>query len=398
MSAELAILGGWPTFGEPLHVGRPNPGDRGRLLARIEQILDRNWLTNDGPVVRELEAALAEVTGVSEVVAVANGTLALGLAAHVLGFAGEVVVPSFTFVGTAHALRWIGLRPVFCDVDPVTHTADPASVAAAIGPDTSAVVPVHLWGNVCDTDAIEALAEDAGLRVVYDAAHALACGAGGRRVGGFGAAEAFSLHATKFVHSFEGGAVATSDPELADRLRLARNFGFAGYDRVEQLGINAKMPEVSAAMGLCSLEARGDVLARNTENRAAYADGLAGLPGVRLVGRGRNDAHNDQYVVLEIDAAGAGIDRDLLIEVLWAENVRARRYFTPGCHRVAPYVEENPSRSLPVTERLCDTVLALPTGLAVTPDDAGLVAALVARAIDDSARVRSASASAAVVP
>ena len=384
---QLAVLGGAPSFDAPLHVGRPNEVDRERFLARVNGILDRNWLTNDGPLVRELEAVIAEQAGVAHAVATCNATTALGLLARALDLDGEVIVPSYTFVGTAHAFRWQRLQPVFCDVDPVTHGADPASVAALISDRTAAIIPVHLWGTICDVDALEALAADAGVPLAFDAAHAFGCGRGGRSAGSFGRAEVFSLHATKYVQSFEGGAVTTDDDELAERLRLLRNFGFTGYDRVDHLGTNAKMPEASAAMGLTSIEGRWEVEQRNLANRQAYSEALAEVPGLAVVGTGSNDRHNHQYVVVEVDEASTGLDRDALVAVLWAENVLARRYFAPGCHRMEPYASEGPHPTLPVTERLCDDVLVLPTGTAVTPDDARTIGDVLARAADAADRV-----------
>lgn len=382
---RLAILGGDPRFGETLHVGRPNEGDRTAFLERVGDILDRNWLTNDGPVLREFEDRICASTGADHAIAVANGTLALALVVRAFDLRGEVIVPSYTFVGTAHAVRWEGLRPVFCDVEPDDHTASPASIRACVSEHTAAILPVHLWGNVCATAEIESLADELDVPVMYDAAHALACGHSGRSVGSFGVAEVFSFHATKFVHSLEGGAVVTSDADLAERLRSLRNFGFAGYDRVEALGLNAKMSEVSAAMGLSVFDRIDDIKERNRENRDAYRAGFEPIEGLTLTGTGRNTEHNLQYVVVEIDESALGVSRDLLVDALWAEGVRARRYFTPGCHRSSPYAEEwtNPV-PLPVTEELCTTVMVLPTGLAVTPEIASDVCELIASIIDQA--------------
>lgn len=381
---DLAALGGAPSFEEPLHVGRPNLGDRDALMARIEGMLDRNWLTNDGPLVREFEDVLCERLGVRHAVAMCNGTVALSLTAMALELTGEVILPSFTFVATAHALRWQGLEPVFADVDPRRHTLDPAQVAGLVTERTSAVLGVHLWGNPCDTDALGEAAAAAGVPVLYDAAHAFGSGTQAGMVGGFGSAEVFSFHATKFVNSFEGAAVTTDDDALAERLRLLRNFGFVGYDRVDHLGINGKMPEVCAAMGITSLEAIDGFLARNRANLDAYRGALAGIPGVELVEPSPAGPHNHQYVVVEVDEAAAGIHRDVVVEALWAENVRARRYFSPGCHRSEPYAGEQHGvgERLPVTEALCERVLVLPTGTSVTPEVAADIGALVGLVVE----------------
>ena len=210
---DLAIFGGPPEFSTPLHVGRPNIGDRQRLFERIEAALDRRWLTNDGPILREFEARLAEFIGVEHCVAVSSGMTALQLAIRAAGLTGEVIVPSFTFIGTPHALLWEGLTPVFCDVDPKTHNIDPARVAELITPRTSAILGVHLWGRPCDIKALQAIAEARGLQLLFDAAHAFGCSYKGAMLGGFGAAETFSFHATKFVEFSRGRSGRDSEPE-----------------------------------------------------------------------------------------------------------------------------------------------------------------------------------------
>ena len=209
---SLALFGGSPAFRDALHVGRPNLGDRARLLGRIGDILDRRWLTNRGPYVQEFEQRVAALTGTEHCVAVSNGTAALDLTARALGLRGEVIVPSLTFVATAHALQWQGIRPVFCDIDPVTLTLDPARVEALIGPHTTGILPVHLFGQPCNTEALADIARRHHLQLFYDASHAFGCTRGGRPVGGFGAAEVFSFHATKFVHTLE---VVPSPPTMA---------------------------------------------------------------------------------------------------------------------------------------------------------------------------------------
>lgn len=375
--SDLAILGGPALFPEPLHVGRPNIGDRARFFERLGAALDRRWLSNGGPLTLELEERIREITGARHALAVDNATAGIQVAAVAAGLTGDVIVPSFTFVGTAHALRWIGLRPIFCDVDPETLLIDPASAAAAITDETTGILGVHLWGRVCPTDALDRLAAERGLTVLYDAAHALACTAGGRSVGTFGAAEIFSFHATKFVNSFEGGAITTDDDALADRAAKLRNFGFVGYDRTEMAGTNAKMNEAAAAMGLTSLDAMPDIIATNRAHAAHYAAALAGLDGVRFLAFDPPDSSNAQYAVIRIDAAAAGVHRDSVYRALHAENVLARRYFAPGAHRMEPYRSERAGPPLPVTERASDEVLSLPTGTGVTPEDVEAVAGLL---------------------
>jgi dTDP-4-amino-4,6-dideoxygalactose transaminase len=364
---ELAIFGGTPLFAEALHVGRPNIGNRQRFEARMTDILDRKWLTNGGKYVRELEDRIAEYVGVKHCIAMCNATVALEIVIRALGLTGEVIVPSFTFVATAHALQWQQIVPVFCDIDPATHNIDPRRVEELITPSTTGIIGVHLWGRACDTEALGAIARHHNLHLIYDAAHALACSHEGRMVGNFGDAEVFSFHATKFFNSFEGGAVTTNDDELANQIRLMKNFGFSGYDQVTFIGTNGKMSECSAAMGLTSLESLEDFIQQNHQNYQQYRDGLAGVPEIRLMTFDEKEKCNYQYIVMELDEAGAGIGRDELVEVLHAENVIARRYFYPGCHRMEPYRSDYPNAGLrlPLTERLVERVITLPTGTSV---------------------------------
>jgi dTDP-4-amino-4,6-dideoxygalactose transaminase len=375
---DLAIFGGSPSFAGPLHVGAPNLGDRQRLLARINEALDRNRLTNDGPFVQELEHRIAGRLGVAHCVAMCNGTVALQIAVRACELRGEIIVPSFTFVATPHALRWLGLTPVFCDVDPVTHNIDPSQVQALITPETSAIIGVHVWGRPCDTKRLSAIADHHGLGLLFDAAHAFGCSSLGRMVGGFGDAEVFSFHATKLANSFEGGAVVTNSGELASRLRLMRNFGFADYDQVVSIGINGKMSEVAAAMGLTSLDSLDHSIEINRQNYAQYLEHLRGVPGVSAVRFDDREACNYQYVVVEIDNAAFGCTRDEVQRVLWAENILARRYFYPGCHRVEPYRSDaRVSRQLPATESLCERVLCLPTGATVSAEAVEIICQII---------------------
>jgi len=364
---ELAIFGGLPEFTQPVHVGRPNTGNREAFLARINQVLDAGYLTNNGPRVLELEQRLSDLLRVKHVVAVCNGTLALELLIRAMGLAGEVILPSLTFVATAHALSMLGITPVFCDVDPVTHNLDPQQVERSITPQTTAILGVHLWGRACEVEELEALSRRHKLALIYDAAHAFSCSQNGRMIGNFGNAEIFSFHATKFFHTLEGGAVTTADTQLADRIRLLRNFGFAGLDHVVSIGTNAKMNEISAAMGLTLLDDLNSITETNFKNYNLYTNLLENLPGVCLVSYNPNEHNNYQYIVLEIDAEKAGLSRDQMNDILWAENIRARRYFFPGVHRMEPYRSTLPaySNQLPVTERLVHRLMALPNGTSI---------------------------------
>jgi len=383
---DLAIAGAPPTFQSLLHVGRPNIGDRDRLMERINDLLDRRWLSNAGVYVNEFERRLAEMLGVEHCVVMCNGTVALEIAIRALGLKGEVIIPSLTFIATAHALQWQQIKPVFCDIDPSSCTIDSARIEELITPRTTGIIGVHLWGRPCDTEAMQRIADAHGLRLLYDAAHALGVTSRGRLVGGFGDAEVFSFHATKFVNSFEGGAVTTNDAELAGRIRLMKNFGFSDYDTVVYIGTNGKMPEVSAAMGLTSLESMDDFIAVNHRNYLAYKDGIDKIPGLRLLPYTDGERTNYQYIVLCLDEEATGIHRDGLIEVLHRENVMARRYFYPGCHRMEPYRTQQPRAGLvlPETEKLVRQTLVMPTGTGVRPEDIPEIVDILRCAIDNA--------------
>jgi len=366
---DLAIFGGQPAFLYPLFVGRPNKFDRTRLFDRLNWALDNEWLTNGGPLTSEFEHCVAELAGVRHCVATCNATAGLQLLAHATGLTGEVVMPSLTFVATAHSMRWLGLEPVFCDVDPRTGCIDVASAeATSITERTSAIIGVHLWGQSCAVVELEKLAADKGIALFFDAAHALGCTSFGRAIGGFGDAEVFSFHATKVVSAFEGGAIVSDDDELAHRVRALRNFGIGLTGGNAAGGTNAKMCEASAAMGLTSLEAFADAVEWNRANYESYRSELEGLPGVRIVEMPETERNNYQYVIVEIDNEVSGMGRDLLMQLLRAEQVTAKPYFSPACHEQEPYRSRG-RVELPHTERLSARVLALPTGTGVSSED-----------------------------
>jgi dTDP-4-amino-4,6-dideoxygalactose transaminase len=287
-----------------------------------------------------------------------------------LGFSGEVILPSLTFVATAHALQWQQIKPVFCDVDPVTLCIDPNQVKRHITSTTTGILGVHVYGHGCDTEALQAIADAHGLKLMFDAAHAFGNVINGKKIGSFGECEVFSFHATKFFNTFEGGAVATNNDELAEKIRFMQNFGFADMDRVDHIGTNGKMTEICAAMGLVNLRSMEGFLETNLRNHDIYAQGLAGIPGLRMIQNpnGQPDTSNHQYVLVEVEE-GFALSRDELMKRLHAENVLVRRYFWPGCHRMEPYktLQPDAGAALPVTEALLGRILLFPTGTSIDP-------------------------------
>jgi dTDP-4-amino-4,6-dideoxygalactose transaminase len=367
---------------DKLYVGRPNIGDRERFLERVNGILDRRWLSNDGPLLKEFEEKVADFLGVKNVVAMCNATAALEIACRALDLKGEVIVPSYTFVATAHALQWQEITPVFCDMNPATHNIDPTKIERLITPRTSGIIGVHVWGRGCDTEAIEEIAARRNLKVMYDASHGFGCAKGGRMLGTFGECEVFSFHATKFLNCFEGGAVVTNNDELAEKMRLMRNFGFVDFDKVVYLGVNGKMSEVHAAMGLTNLEAIEEIIAVNRRNYEAYKVGLSDVPGISVIDYDPAERNNYQYVVVEVNPEICPRNRDEIVEALHAENIIARKYFWPGCHKMEPYrsLQPNAGLLLPETERIAARVIVLPTGQTVDEETVARVCEVIRKA------------------
>lgn len=384
--SELALFGGTPEFDEKLFVGRPNLGNRERLFERLNDMLDRRWLTNHGPFVIEFEEKIAKFLGVKHCIAMCNATVGLEIAVRALGMSGEVIVPSFTFIATVHALQWQGITPVFADIDPKTHLLDPAAVEKMITPRTTGIIGVHLWGEPCNIEDLTEIARRRRLKLIFDAAHAFGCSHGNQMIGNFGDAEVFSFHATKFFNTFEGGAVVTNNDDLARKIRLMQNFGFTGFDKVDFIGTNGKMSEASAAMGLTSLESLEVFLETNRRNYFLYRDGLLGLPGIRFLEYSHDSKKNFQYVVIEVDRMESKLSRDQLRDILWAENVIVRRYFYPGCHRMEPYISYYPYAGsfLPATEDITQKVLILPTGTTIGKEEISKICNIIKLSISQA--------------
>lgn len=363
---DLALFGGSQAFSDPYHVGRPNLGDRQKLLTRLNDILDRRWLSNFGHYVQAFEKQVAEIAGTKHAIACSNGTVALEITSRALNLVGEVIVPAFTFIATAHALQWQEIKPVFADIRAEDHNLDPGQIERHITPKTTGILAVHLWGQACDTEKIEAIAKKYNLQVFYDGSHAFGCDTRGRPIGGQGRATVFSFHATKFINTLEGGAVVTNDDELATKMRLMKNFGFLTYDEVIHVGTNGKMNEFSAAMGLTNLEAMEEIVAVNKQNFECYQRAFAEIPGIRLMNYHPKGRFNFQYVIAEVHE-DCPISRDNLVKALWAENFLVRKYFWPGCHRMEPYRSLFPNAylTLTMTEKVAAKIIVFPTGQAI---------------------------------
>lgn len=373
------------SIAETLHVGRPNIGSYQRFLSLVEDIFERRWFSNNGKLVNELEFLLSEYLEVKHCILVCNGTMGLQLATKALELTGEVIVPAFTFIATVHALQWMGLKPIFVDVDPLTHTLDPDKIISLINENTSGIIGVHLWGNPCATEKIESIAKIYDLKVIYDAAHAFSCRHQTKMIGNFGDCEVFSFHATKFFQTFEGGAITTNNDQLAQKIRLMKNFGFQGLDNVIELGINGKMTEIQAAMGLACFESLEEIVKINRRNYEYYRQHLEEITGIRFFNYDKIAQTNFQYIIAVVDAKTAGLTRDELVQILQDCNIRARRYFYPGCHRSAPYRTLYPEQitNLPNTDFLCERVMALPTGQSVSVRDIDVICQIIKQSLQN---------------
>jgi dTDP-4-amino-4,6-dideoxygalactose transaminase len=347
-----------------------------QLADALSDVFDSGWLTNDGKCVHQLEQLICERLCVRNCVAVANGTLGLELAAtSLMSKHGEVIVPSFTFIATAHALSWLGYTPVFAEVDNMTHVLSPADVEAHITSRTVGILGVHLWGTPCAVRPLTEIAKKYSIPLFFDAAHAFLCADAYIPIGNFGACEVFSFHATKFFNTVEGGAITTDDDTLAQRLREMRNFGFpgTGVTYVQRGGINAKLSEVHAAIGIENWSILNNVILRNMGNYARYQRNLNGCGGISVYEHSGN--RNYQYVVITL--TDKNTSADVLARMLKAENVLARRYFSPPCHLQEPYRYVPRSGTLKNTEALSKQTLVLPTGLAVDGADVDQISELI---------------------
>lgn len=368
------------TAPNPLYVGQLNVPDRQATRQAFESIFDRRFYTNHGPLVAEFERRIADRLGVAHAICVTNGTVALMVAMKAAGLSGKAIVPAFTFPATVQSLTYAGVEPVFCDVNATTHNITADTVKAALEPGVSAIVGVHMWGQSCDVDALDAVAQKIDAVTIFDAAHSFGCLTNGRPVGGQGLCEVFSFHATKVLNCAEGGCITTNDDRLAAALRTVANFHDREGDVPVALRINAKMSEAQAAMGLLSLATLDATIEENRQRYVRFRDRLSEIPGIHFVDHASTGSSNFQYVVIEIEDCFP-MSQAGLMAYLRSEDIVVRRYFYPGMHEAPPY--NTRQWQLPVTDVLCGKVLQLPSGSMVAPGDidamCDLIAAVAAR-------------------
>lgn len=362
----------------PVFVSEPLLPELSELIPMLEQIWEKKYVTNHGPLHQRLEAELQTYLGVDTAMLFNNGTIGLitALKFFDLPLGSEVITSPMTFAATAHAITWNGLKPVFADVLPGTLTLDPEAVAKAITKNTSAILGVHVYGTICEVEAFAALGAKHDVRVIYDAAHAFGAAKDGIPIGCFGDASIFSFHATKLFNTLEGGLIATPNAQDREKIYYLRNFGIKNEEEVVEVGINGKMNEVQAAIGLLNLRAVAGEKAKRRQLRKRYCDMLAGLDGVQTQQKQPGVETSEQYFPLVIDETRFGRTRDDIYEALKVRNVFARKYFHPICtdfetYRHLPIIS---TRSVPYVTEVKSRVLCLPFHSGVSEDAVAVMA------------------------
>jgi dTDP-4-amino-4,6-dideoxygalactose transaminase len=346
---------------EKIYVTQPNLPSLDEFIPYLQQIWDNKWLTNNGPFHKQLEQALCGYLGVEHLALFTNGTIALVTALQALRITGEVITTPFSFVATAHSLVWNGLTPVFVDIDPVTCNLDPDKVVQAITPHTTAIMPVHCYGNPCNVDAIQRIADSYGLKVIYDAAHAFGVKYRGESLLKHGDLSVLSFHATKVYNTFEGGAIVCPDATTKQRIDYLKNFGFADEVTVMAPGINGKMSEINAAFGLLQLQYIDDAIMHRREIDARYRSALADVRGITCLPEAEDTVRNYSYVPVLV-TTDYPLKRDELYQMLKDNNVFSRRYFYPLISDMPMYrgLPTATVANLPEAHKIAQQVLCLP--------------------------------------
>lgn len=377
-----------------IKVTSPLMPDLGEFEEYLKKIYDSQWLTNNGQFHQQLEKALAEYLHVPYLSLFTNGTLPLITALQALRITGEVITTTYTFVATTHALWWNGIKPVFVDVDPKTGCMDPNKIEAAITPKTTAILPVHVYGNPCDVDAIQDIADKYGLKVIYDAAHAFKVevkGNGYHSVTGgkddfvsilnAGDISTLSFHATKVYNTVEGGAMVMHDAKMKKRIDYLKNFGFADEVTVVGPGINSKMDELRAAWGLVNLKQVDKAIAARRHVAEEYRKALRGVEGISFFDEMPGVKHNCSYFPIFVDAERYGMTRDELYFKMRAQNVWGRRYFYPLISDFSPYrgLESATRENLPNAYKMSESVICLPMHHLISEEDIQKVIACIVK-------------------
>jgi len=350
-------------FSKPIYITRPLLPNREAVYRKIDEIFDSQWLTNNGPQHKHFEKVLVDYLQVSQLSLLNNGTSALQLACQALRLSGEVITTPFTFAATPHVLYWNNIKPVFCDIEENSWNIDPDKIESLITPSTSAILPVHVFGNPCNTESIKKIAERYGLKVIYDASHCFGIKINGQGIGTFGNISTFSFHATKIFNTIEGGALTCNDPTIKMRVDLAKNFGFQGEESVIVPGINAKMNEFQAAVGLLVLNIIEAEMEKRKKLTRIYQERLNEIKGITFLDKiDKKVDYNYYNFVIRVNKDKYGKSRDELYEELKKYNVFARKYFYPLCSEFQCYKNypSSSSENLPIAEKVSAEVLSLP--------------------------------------
>lgn len=351
------------------------------FMPYLQDIWNRKWLTNNGHYHQELEKALCEYLKVPYISLFTNGTLPLITALQALRITGEVITTPYSFVATTHSLWWNGIKPVFVDIEPVTGNLDPDKIEAAITPRTTAIMPVHVYGQPCDTKRIQEIADKYGLKVIYDAAHAFGVEVNGESILNAGDMSTLSFHATKVYNTIEGGALVMHDEATKKRIDYLKNFGFAGETTVVAPGINSKMDEVRSAYGLLNLKQVDAAIESRHRVADQYREALRDVPGIRVMEDTPGVRHNYSYFPIFIDAEKYGMTRDELYFKMKENNVLGRRYFYPLISEFSTYrgLESARPENLPMATHIADTVICLPMYHSLTEEDVKRIIAQIIR-------------------
>lgn len=363
---------------KPIYVTQPYLPPLEEFIPYLEKIWENKILTNNGPFHQQLEQALCEYLGVEHLSLFTNGTIALVTALQALRITGEVITTPYSFVATAHSLLWNNITPVFVDIDPVTMNLDPDKVEQAITPRTTAILPVHCYGNPCDVDRIQKIADTYGLRIIYDAAHAFGVKYKGESLLQHGDLSVLSFHATKVFNTFEGGAIVCPDAKTKQRIDYLKNFGFADEVTVTAPGINGKMSEINAAFGLLQLKHIDGALARRKAIEIRYREALAGIKGITLLAEPSFTQGNSSYFPILVEA-DYPMTRDALYQKMRDNNVFGRRYFYPLISHMPMYrgLPSADSSNLENAERMAKSVICLPIYPGLTDESVDVVIDLI---------------------
>lgn len=347
---------------KPIYVTQPALPPLDEFTRYLEEIWESKWLTNNGQFHKRLEQELSDYLGVKYLSLFSNGTLALVTALQAMRITGEVITTPFSFVATSHALWWNNIKPVFVDIDPVSLNIDPSKLESAITPKTTAILPVHVYGNPCDVKRINEIAGIYGLKVIYDACHTFGEKVNGVPVLNFGDLSVMSFHATKVFSTLEGGAIVCHDADTKKRIDLLKNFGFAGETTVIAPGINAKMNEVQAAFGLLQLKYVDEFIARRKQISERYRQALKDIDGLEMIKEFSGSDHCHCYFPVLINKKKFGKTRNELYEELKKDNILTRRYFYPLISQFPVYreLESALHGKLPVAEKITEEILCLP--------------------------------------